>query len=42
MKRIYRICRYCRKEWNVSRLEPGEKVYICPVCESRKRKEKGK
>ena len=39
-KPVYRICRDCRKDWNVSRLDPGGKVYICPVCE-RKRKEKG-
>lgn len=36
-KPVYRICRDCRKDWNVSRLDPGGKVYICPVCE-RKRK----
>lgn len=36
-KRVYRICRRCGKEWNVSRLDPGEKVYICPVCDYRAR-----
>lgn len=37
VKPVYRICRDCRQEWNVSRIDPGWKVYICPVCE-RKRK----
>lgn len=32
MKRVYRICCKCQQEWNVSRLEPGEKKYVCPIC----------
>lgn len=30
---LYRKCRKCGKEWNVSRIDPGEKTYICPTCE---------
>ena len=30
---IHRICRRCGKEWNVSCIDPGPKVYICPVCD---------
>ena len=30
---LKRVCRKCGNEWNVSRLEPGEKNYICPTCE---------
>lgn len=38
MKRVvYRTCRRCRRDWNVSRIEPGDKVYICPKCERRKK-----
>ena len=25
--------RRCKQRWNVSALEPGEKVYLCPRCE---------
>lgn len=32
MKHVYRICHECGREWNVSRLDPGEKKYICPTC----------
>ena len=28
-----RKCHTCGLEWNVSRLEPGGKKYICPTCE---------
>jgi len=35
--KIYRSCRRCGKDWNVSRLDPGPKVYICPICEWRER-----
>lgn len=27
-----RICKSCKLEWNVSRIEPGGKHYICPTC----------
>jgi hypothetical protein len=30
---VYRLCRRCKQRWNVSALEPGEKVYLCPRCE---------
>lgn len=30
---IHRICRRCGKKWNVSCIDPGPKVYICPVCD---------
>ena len=30
---LIRICRECKKEWNVSRVDPGEKHYVCPTCE---------
>lgn len=33
MNRKYRICRDCGREWNVSRIEPGDKIYICPPCD---------
>ena len=33
----YRICRDCGQKWNVSRIEPGEKVYVCPLCEWKRR-----
>ena len=39
MTHIYRRCRDCGQEWNVSCQDPGGKIYICPRCE-RKRKEK--
>lgn len=35
--KVFRVCRRCGKEWNVSRLDPGEKVYVCPICETRER-----
>lgn len=28
-----RKCRECGLDWNVSRINPGGKVYICPTCE---------
>ncbi len=34
---VYRICRRCGATWNVSALEPGEKRYVCPVCDLRAR-----
>lgn len=30
---VYRLFRRCKQRWNVSALEPGEKVYLCPRCE---------
>lgn len=33
MSLVYRKCHDCGLEWNVSKLEPGGKVYICPTCE---------
>ena len=30
---VYRLCRRCKQRWNVSALEPGGKVYLCPRCE---------
>ena len=43
MKPVCRKCRYCEQEWNVSRLDPGGKVYICPKCEwQRKKREENK
>ncbi len=32
-----RVCHYCKLDWNVSKLDPGGKVYICPVCERKRR-----
>lgn len=37
MKRVYRRCHACGLEWNVSKIAPGEKVYICPTCELKRR-----
>lgn len=37
MGRIYRKCRRCGLEWNVSRIDPGEKTYICPTCDYKAR-----
>lgn len=34
---IHRTCRRCGKVWNVSCIDPGPKVYICPVCEYREK-----
>lgn len=31
-ERVYRVCRKCQKEVNVSRVDPGGKQYVCPVC----------
>lgn len=31
-ERVYRVCRKCQKEVNVSRIEPGGKQYVCPAC----------
>lgn len=36
-KKRFRLCRRCGQTWNVSCLEPGEKVYICPVCDYKAR-----
>lgn len=38
-KKRFRLCRRCGQTWNVSCLEPGEKVYICPVCDYKARRE---
>lgn len=35
--RLYRICRTCGEKWNVSRIYPGDKRYVCPWCEYRAR-----
>lgn len=35
--KTYRRCRICGKEWNVSCLDPGGKVYVCPTCEYKER-----
>ena len=32
---VYRLCRKCGLQWNVSALAPGEKIYLCPYCERR-------
>lgn len=29
---MVRKCACCGLVWNVSRLEPGDKKYICPTC----------
>lgn len=29
---MIRKCHYCKLDWNVSSLDPGGKVYICPRC----------
>lgn len=39
MSHIYRICSKCGVRWNVSRIEPGEKKYICPACQRAKKEE---
>lgn len=33
MKHLYRRCRTCGLDWNVSKIEPGGKAYTCPTCE---------
>lgn len=30
---VYRFCRKCGEKWNVSCLDPGPKIYICPKCD---------
>ena len=30
-KAVFRRCRKCGADWNVSCIEPGGKVYICPL-----------
>lgn len=32
----YRICRKCGLQWNVSAIDPGDKIYICPRCERKR------
>lgn len=34
---MIRKCHYCNLDWNVSRLDPGSKKYVCPVCERKRR-----
>ena len=34
---LYRLCRRCGLRWNVSRKEPGEKRYVCPLHGETKR-----
>ena len=29
---VHRICKSCKQDRNVSRIEPGGKHYICPTC----------
>lgn len=29
---VHRICKSCKKKWNVSQIDPGDKHYICPTC----------
>ena len=41
--KVYRKCRKCGETWNVSSIDPGEKVYICPWCDYKiKQAEKAK
>lgn len=34
---VYRICRRCGGEYNISRQEPGGKKYLCPACEGKRK-----
>ena len=38
---VYRICRKCGLSWNVSSVDPGDKVYICPKCDKKSRNQSG-
>jgi len=38
---VYRICRGCGLEWNVSALDPGGKHYYCPRCDARRQRKGG-
>lgn len=40
MKRLYRRCKLCGLDWNVSKIEPGGKDYICPTCDWKRRLKK--
>lgn len=41
-KAVFRRCRKCGADWNVSCIEPGGKIYICPWCDFKmKQKAKG-
>ena len=37
MSRLYRRCKLCGLDWNVSKIEPGGKDYICPTCKNKRR-----
>lgn len=37
-RQVYRTCHLCRRTYNVSSIDPGGDVYICPTCESRARR----
>ena len=34
----YRICRKCKKEYNVSIFDDSGKIYLCPKCRGRNKK----
>ena len=34
----YRICRKCDYEYNVSIFDTSGRIYICPKCEKKRRK----
>lgn len=34
----YRSCHKCKKEYNVSRFDTNGRIYICPACEKKRRK----
>lgn len=36
--KVYRVCRRCGERWNVSALEKGEKIYLCPYCRAKERR----
>ena len=33
-KYTYKLCKYCNKEYNVSKYHVGE--FVCPICEAKK------
>lgn len=34
---VYRICRKCRQTWNVLKIDPGDRAYLCPRCDKQTR-----
>ena len=38
---VHRICRKCGLSWNVSSIDPGDKVYIYPPCDRKSRNSSG-